>query len=285
MGAWRRFAQWWRTDWATSKGDVAVIASLLTLCLLVVVGIQAIELGQKYPVIDWGSVSDAFAAVGTVGAVVVALWQSVVIRRQAKEAAAESAEQLEAEIAAANARTIQEVEAAERRFHRQQEADAKRHEAELETQRELARVQRVHLREQEFKVAMTRVARAASSFTHELATLLSETQHIVALPTRQERDDAVKPIARRMNLASHTLAIEISGAHMLTNNDQLHASLDPILQAGINGTVSANEYENTMIMAGETPNAVPIISAMEAINRVVGDANRLAGQLLVTGWD
>jgi hypothetical protein len=275
----------WRKRWAASKGSLAVIFGAVTVALIITVVLQAVEILQPHTKVLWGSLSEALAAIGTLLAVGVALWQSVVIRRQAKDDATEGADRFKAEIEAANERTIQEVEAAERRSQRELDAAAKRHEAELETQREVARTQRVHLSEQEFKVAMTRVARAASSFTHELATLVSETQRIVALPTRQERDDEIKPIARRMNLASHALTIEISGAHMLTNNDQLHTALDPILEAGVAATLSANEYENTVIMAGETPNAVPVYMAMEEMNRVVGDASRLAGRLLVTGWD
>lgn len=252
---------------------------------MLVIGVcQSLNLMERYPVIEWGSLGDAFAAAGTLLAVIVALWQSVVLRRQAKEEAKDAAARFQAEIDAANNRTVQEVEAAEDRSQRELDAAAGRHAAELETQREVARIQRVHLSEQEFKVAMTRIARAASAFTHELATLIAETQRIIGLVGRQARDDEIKPIARRMNLAAQALTIEISGAHMLTNNDQLHAALDPIVAAGARGVIAANDYENTVIMSGQTPNAVPVYMSMEEINRAVGDATRLAGQLLVTGW-
>lgn len=275
----------WRRVWDTNTGWLAVALALTTLCLAIVVAIQAIAVRHTYTTIDWGSVSDAFAAFGTLTAVGVALWQSVVIRRQAKEDATEAAARFKEEIAAANERTVQEVEAAEARFQQEQKAAAERHAAELDTQREVARIQRVHLREQEFKLAVIRVSRAASAYTHELATLVAETQRIITLSTRQERDDAIKPIAKKMNIASHDLAIEVSGAHTLTNNEQIHSSLDPIMREAAKASLGVNDYENTVIMAGETPNAAPIFMAMEAINRAVGDVTRLAGKLLVTGWD
>jgi rRNA maturation endonuclease Nob1 len=279
----RRFASRCRTVWAASKGYLALGFGITTLCLAVLVVLQAFELRQRYPLVSWGSVTEAFGAVGTVLAVAVALWQSVVIRRQAKADANDAAIRFQSEIEAANTRTVQEVEAAESRSKAELAAAAERHKVELDAQRELARVQRVNLQEQEFKLALIRVSRAASAYTHELATLVAETQRILTLPTRQERDDAIKPIAKKMNLVSHDLAIEVSGAHMLTNNDQLHAALDQITGAATDALVRANEYENTVIMAVETPNAAPIYMAMEAINRVVGDAIRLAGELLVTG--
>jgi hypothetical protein len=285
MGAWHSFTKEFREWWADTKGSLAVVFGALSLALLVIGVCQSLNLLERYPVIEWGSLGDAFAAAGTLLAVIVALWQSVVLRRQAKDEAKGAADRFQAEIDAANHRTIQEVEAAERRSQRELDAATKRHEAELATQREVARTQRIHLREQEFKVAVTRVARAAGAYTHELATLLSETQHIITKPTRQERDDEVRPIARRMNLAAHSLTIEISGAHMLTNNQQLHLALDPIVQAGMEATLAANEYQNTLIWTGQSPNSAPIYVAMEKVNRVIGDASRLAGELLVTGWD
>lgn len=248
--------------------------AITTACLILIVVLQTVELHRRYPLIQWGSVAEAFAAGGTVLAVAVALWQSIVIGRQAKQEGIEAAQRFERELTSARELHAVEMKAAD-----------DRHKAELEHQRELARVQRVHLREQEFKLALIRVSRAASAYTHELATLVAETQRITSLSTRQERDDAIKPIAKRMNLASHDLGLEVGGAHMLTNNDLIHSSLDPIMEAATEATTAAHEYENTVIMAGQSPNPLAIYMAMEKVNRVVGDARRLAGELLVTGWD
>lgn len=200
-----------------------------------------------------GSVSDAFAAVGTISAVIVALWQSVVIRRQAKDSAKEAADRFEDEIKAASARTRQEVDAAEQRSQREQQAAAERHEAELEVQREVARTQRVHLREQEFKLALIRVSRAASAYTHELATMVEQTGRVVNMPTRQERADALRPISKKLGALAEDLSVEISGAHMLTNNDELHNALDAVNAAAMSGPLSESNFRNTVIMEGQDP--------------------------------
>lgn len=275
----------WRKRWAAWKGALALTFGVVTVALTITVVVQAIEIMLPHTKVLWGSISEALAAIGTLLAVGVALWQSSVIRRQAEHDASDTARRFAAEIEAANNRTIQEVEAAEQRSQRELEAAAKRHEAELASQREVARVQRVHQREQEFKVAVTRVARAVSSYTHELATLISRTRAIVALPTREERDDAVAPIAKSLNLATHVITIEIAGARMLTNNEQLQTALDPILHAGVVSVANADEYENILIIGGQTPNEAPIYSVMEALNAAVGNVTKLAGQLLLTGWD
>lgn len=87
---------------------------------------------------------EAFAAAGTLLAVVVALWQSTVIRRQAEKEAKDAANRFEKELTSARDLHAAEMEAAD-----------DRHKAELESQREIARVQRVHMLEQEFKLAVT----------------------------------------------------------------------------------------------------------------------------------
>lgn len=233
----------------------------------------------------WGTVAEWFSGIASFGAVVVALWQSIVIRKHANDEAKKAADQFQTEIDAANERTVKEVQAAERRSEVELAAANKRHEIELEQQRQLARTQRIAIYEQEFKLALIRVSKAASAYSHELATLVAETQRICQMTMRQERDDAMKPIAKKRNLAVHDLNLEVAGAHMLTNNDSIHAAMDPIVQAGLEGTIAADEYEHVIIFTGQLPNQYPIFSAMEKISSAVGDARQLVGKKLVTGWD
>lgn len=72
---------------------------------------------------------------------------------------------------------------------------------------------------------------------------------------------------------------------MLTNSNELQLALDPILHAGVEATTKADEYENILIIGGHTPNDAPIYAAMQAMNSAVGNVTKLAGQLLLTGWD
>ncbi|MGO9103845.1 MAG: hypothetical protein ACLP9Y_32115 [Mycobacterium sp.] len=87
---------------------------------------------------DVGSKAEWCAGTGAFAAVIVALWQTISIQRQAKDDAKEAQKRLRHELAAAEQRSARELENA-RELHR----------VELEHQREVARVQRVHLCEQE----------------------------------------------------------------------------------------------------------------------------------------
>lgn len=196
--------KWYRK--VTAWRFIAAVFGIATAVLILLLVKQAVELHGRYTITNWGNVAEAFGAAGTLLAVAVALWQSIVIRRQAQQEAKDAADRLERELKAAD----------------------KRHKTELDAQREIARVQRLHQREQEFKLALIRVSRAASAYIHELATLVAETPGIVTLPTRQVRDDALKPISKQLGALALDLSAEISGAHMLTNNDQLHDALDVV---------------------------------------------------------
>lgn len=195
--------------------------------------------------------------VASFGAVAVALWQSVVIRQQAKADAAEAAKRFGDELKAAKDRTIQEVQAAEQRTQKELDAANERHGIEMEQQREIARIQRIHLREQEFKLALIRVSRAATAYTHELATLVETGSRVVAMSQRQERADALRPVSKRLGALMDDLSVEIAGAHMLTNNDRLHDALDRVNAEAMRGPEGEIQYRNTVIMAGQVGNEAP----------------------------
>ena len=250
--------KWYRK--VTAWRFIAAVFGIATAVLILLLVKQAVELHGRYTITNWGNVAEALGAAGTLLAVAVALWQSIVIRRQAQQEAKDAADRLERELKAAD----------------------KRHKAELDAQREIARVQRLHQREQEFKLALIRVSRAASAYIHELATLVAETPRIVTLPTRQERDDALKPISKQLGALALDLSAEISGAHMLTNNDQLHDALDVVNDAALKGPRSEIDYRNSAVWEGQVPNQAPIFMVMDELPRVIGDARRLAGELLVT---
>lgn len=271
---YQRVVAWVGNTWSANTAYLAAAFGIATVFLIPLAAFQTFELHQRYPITNWGNVPEALAAFGTVLAVVVALWQSNVIRRQAEQERTDAAEQLEKELTSASELHAAEMKAAD-----------ERHTTELATQREIARVQRVALREQEFKLALIRVSRAASAYTHQLATLVAETPRILSGTSRQERDDALKPISKQLGALVQDLAAEISGAHMLTNNDELHNAVDRINVAALKGPPAEIDFRNTAVMAGQHPNEAPIFMVMEELQRAIGDARRLAGRLLVTSWD
>ncbi|MEE2851449.1 MAG: hypothetical protein VX424_02210 [Actinomycetota bacterium] len=259
---------------ATNATWLVPTCAVLALILVLIVVKQTVELHGHYTETNWGNVAEAFGAAGTLLAVVVALWQSLVIRRQAEQARIDAAEQFEGELKSARDLHAAEMKAAD-----------DRHKAELDAQREIARVQRLSLREQEFKLALIRVSRAANAYAHELATLVAETPRILSGTSRQDRDDALKPISKQLAVLASDLTAEISGAHLLTNNNQLHNALDRVTAAALNGPKAESDFRNTTVMAGQQPNETPIFMVMAELQRVIGDTRRLAGALLVTGMD
>ena len=262
-------------SWCSTNASWLVPASaILTLILILIVVKQIVELHGQYTETNWGNVAEAFGAAGTLLAVVVALWQSTVIQHQPEREATDAAQRFEQELTSARGLHVAEMKAAD-----------DQHKAELEAQREIARVQRVSLLEQEFKLALIRVTRAASAYTHALATLIAETPRIISGTTRQERDDALKPISKELAAAVHDLNAEISSAHMLTNNDQLHDALDRITATAMKGPKAELDFRNTAVMAGQHPNEAPIFMVMQELHQVIGDVRRLAGGILVTGMD
>ncbi|OHU45485.1 hypothetical protein BKG81_23850 [Mycobacteroides chelonae] len=239
---------------------------------------QAIELRRDRPVIDWGSVSDAFAACGTILAVIVALRQASAARKQADEDAKDAAKRLERELAAAEERHQDQM--------REQRAVAA---LEVENQVQLARVQRLHIREQDFKNALIRITKAASAYTHELATLLELGRRVVKMPADQ-RGDALHDVSKQLGRYVQDFSIEIAGGHMLTQDDEIHEALNRVNAAVLLGPQAEIRFRNVVIdgesaVRDVTNAAAPIFMAMEAIQTRLGEARQLAGDKLITGWD
>jgi hypothetical protein len=96
MASWYRRAKAWSRDaWTTNAGYLAAGFGITTACLIVLVVLQAVEVHHRYPLTKWGTVPEAFAAVGTVGALWVAVlgWQHEVTKRRSDEQQRAEAEQ------------------------------------------------------------------------------------------------------------------------------------------------------------------------------------------------
>ncbi|WP_197373468.1 hypothetical protein [Mycolicibacterium baixiangningiae] len=187
MGDQQPTIEGWRKRWAAWKGSLALTFGVVTVALTITVLAQAIEILQPHTKVLWGSISEALAAIGTLLAVGVALWQSVVIRRQAQEDAREAAGRLQRELDAANERTRQEVEAAEERSRRDLLAADERHRAELESHQALSNLQHHVQRQQERKQAIADIGRAVYLQQHILTEL-----HVRLPQLRSHWDDNVR---------------------------------------------------------------------------------------------
>jgi hypothetical protein len=267
-----------RAAWGADASSLLNGFALATAFLLALGVLQAIELRRDRPLIAWGSVSDAFAACGTILAVVVALRQASAARKQADEDARDAAERLERELAAAEERHQDQL--------REQREVAT---LEVENQVQLARVQRLHIREQDFKNALIRITRAAGAYTHELATLLELGRRVIKMPADQ-RGDALHDVNKQLGRYVQDFSIEIAGAHMLTQDDEIHEALNRVNAALLLGPQAEIPFRNVAIDGASrerdvTNAAAPIFMAMDAIQTRLGEARQLAGDKLITGWD
>ena len=154
---------------------------------------------------DMGSKSDWFFGAVVLGAVLVLMWQTVNVQRQANRRAAEAADRMRHEVGAAERRLRAERAAADERLARELTQCRKLHEAELASQqkahraeldahRSQASVERTHLRNQLQKQAVIEVSRAVSLHTQMLATLWNRGAGILSSADREERQQAMAPI-------------------------------------------------------------------------------------------
>jgi len=241
-------------------------------------------MAESDPVVDWGSIWEFFAAIGTIGAVIVALWQSVVIRRQAKDEAKESAERFQREIEAANERTLREVEAAERRSARELEHARELHQLEMDNQRELARLQRIQLLEQSQREQIVVLNRAVDAFGHQLARLWSEGAKIARRDNYEERVNGMDQLSKDYSLAAKEVALEISAAHLLVHKDQIHKELDN-LNLAMQQAMYVEIQLREAYIAGRQLNPNPVPATMDRIHTRMGVVWRLAADLLRTGYE
>src|SRR5262249_44606112 len=155
------------------------------------------------------------------------------IQRQAVQNAAEAAERLRKELAAAENRSARELEQT-RTLHqaqidaRQAELDAQQilHRAETEAQYELARVERAHLLKRLQKQAMIEVSRAVSTHTQMLATLWNEAARVLRIEDRGERELAMNPIFEQIGQVVKDFSVELGNAHLLVEDTRLHHALN-----------------------------------------------------------
>ena len=112
-----------------------------------------------------GSKAEWFFGAVVFCVVMVTMWQTLNIQRQASQHAAEAAERLCTELVAAEERAARELAMTQALHRVEMQAREKVFRAEMEAQRELARVERGHLINQLQKQAMVEVSRAVNAHT------------------------------------------------------------------------------------------------------------------------
>jgi len=231
-----------------------------------------------------GSKAEWFFGAVVFAVVLVSLWQTVTIQRQASQKVAEATEQLRRELVAAEERSAREV-AITRRLH-QEEMEAKQslHRAEMEAQRELARVERMHLLKRLQKQATIEVSRAVGAHTQMLATLWNEAARLLRIEDRDERELAMNPIFEQIGQVVNDFSIELANAHLLIEDDHLHHALDRVNEAAVMAVQVAQDI-HTAVIEGHVPEPNPIPPVQRLMHARAADARRLAWELLRTSLD
>ena len=218
-----------------------------------------------------GSKAEWFFGAGVFGVVVVAMWQNLEIQRQAKQDAAEAAQRLRIALTAAEARSA-EVLAQARELHN----------VEMAAQRELARVHRNNLLEQQQKQAVIDVSRTIGAHTQMLATLWNQAANILRIEDRDEREEAMNPIFDQIGQVVNEFSVEIANAHLLTEDDRLHAALKHVSEAVLMAIHVAEDL-HVAVVEGRAPQPNPIPDVQRVMLQRAAEARHLAWDLVRAG--
>jgi hypothetical protein len=231
-----------------------------------------------------GSKADWFFGAVVFCVVVVTMWQTLNIQRQANQDAAHAEERHRTELAAAEEHAAREL-ALIRTLHRVEiEAKEKSHRAELEAQRELARVERLHLVNQLQKQALTEVSRTVNGNTQLLATLWKHAANILSIDDLDERELAMTPIFEQISQVVNEFSVEVSNAHLLIEDDRLHRALDRVNEAVLMGIRVAEDVHDAVVQRS-APQLNPVPPVQRLMQSRAAEARQLAWSLLRAGLD
>jgi hypothetical protein len=242
-----------------------------------------------------GSKADWFFGAAVLCVVMVAMWQTVNVQRQANSRAAEAAarlrlalaageERLDRERAAAEERAARELELTQRLHKAELESQQKSHRAEMDAHRQRAELERRHLLNQLQKQAVIEVSRAVSLHTQMLATLWNRGAGILHSTNRDEREQAMLPIFEQIGQVVNDFSVELANAHQIVDDTRLDRALESVNEAVLLGIRVAQEVCDDIVDGRATePNPVPAVQRL--MQEKAAEARRLAWNLLRTGLD
>lgn len=233
---------------------------------------------------ELGSKAEWFFGAVVFCVVLVTMWQTFTVQRQANEHAAAAAERLRVELVAAEERTAREIAMTQALHRVEMEAREKMFRAEVEAQRELARVERMHLLNQLQKQAMVEVSRAVNGHSQMLATLWNEGARILRIEDRDEREQAMNPIFEQISRVVNDFSVEVSNANVLIEDDRLHRSLNQVNEAAVMAIRVAEDVHDAVV-EGRTPKADSIRTVQRIMQTRAAEARSLAWELLRNGLD
>ena len=231
-----------------------------------------------------GSKADWFFGGIVFCVVMVTMWQTVSIQRQANQNAAEAGERHRKELAAAEENAARELALIQTLHRVEMEAKDKLYRAEVDAQREMARVERINLVNQLQRQALIEVPHTVNGHTRLLATLWNEAAGILLIEDRNEREHAMNPIFEQISQVVNDFSMEVSNAHLLIDDDRLHRALNRVNEAVLMGIRVAEDVHDAVV-DGSTPQANPVPSVQRLMQSRAAEARHLAWVLLRSGLD
>lgn len=231
-----------------------------------------------------GSKAQWFFGAAVLCVVLVTMWQTVNIQRQANQNAADADERLRQELAAAEQRAARELALTQSLHQAELGAQQTLHRAEMECQCERARIDRDYLRKQLQKQAMIEVSRAVNATTAMLATLWNVGASNLRIEDRDGREQAMNQIFEQISQLVHDFSVEVDNAHLLVDDDQLRQALNRVNEAAVMA-IRVAEDVHVGVVDGHVPQPNPIPSVQQLMHKRAEEARRLAWDLLRTGLD
>ena len=231
-----------------------------------------------------GSKAEWFFGAVVFCVVMVTMWQTLNIQRQANQHAAEAAERLRTELVAAEERAARELAMTQALHRVEMEAREKVFRAEVEAERELARVERGHLINQLQKQAMVEVSRAVNGHTQMLANLWNEGARVLQIEDRDEREQAMNPIFEQISRVVNDFSVEVTNANVLIEDDRLHRALNQVNEAAVMAIRVAEDVHDAVV-DGHTPKPDSIRTVQRLMQTRATEARRLAWELLRHGLE
>jgi len=233
---------------------------------------------------ETGTKAQWFFGATVLVAVLVSIWQTHSILRQAKAEVAAAAERMRAQVAAAEERSARELALVRSIHEAEMDSQQKVARAELAAQVELARVERVHLLAQQQRLAMTEVSRAVYAHSHALATLWNQGASILRNEDREAREQAMNPIFEQISQIVHEFSVELANAHLLIEDDRLNNALIRVNEAVLTAMHVAEDV-HLAVVEGRTPQSSAVSAAQRVMHERAAEARHLAWSLLRAGLD
>jgi hypothetical protein len=231
-----------------------------------------------------GSKADWFFGAVVFCVVMVTMWQTLTIQRQANQNAAEASDRHRMELAAAEQRSARELALIHSLHRLEMDAKEKLHSAEVEAQRELARVERTHLVNWLQKQALIEVSRNVNAHTQLLATLWNEGASVLAIEDPEERERAINPIFEEISQVVYDFSVEVSNANLVIEDDRVHRALNHINEAVLMAIRVAEDVHDAVV-EGSAPHPNPVPPVQRLMQSRAAEARHLAWVLLRAGLD